>query len=129
MGAADHLPPPPRTLMRILTATPTVKLGTETLHAIFGQTYSGWNDHFFTFENNQQPPAMNIVYNYRKIQAAFLAGGYDALWIVEDDLVVPPDALEKLLAVEADVVYGVYTFRRGSPIINIMQPGNHSPMT
>jgi len=114
--------------MRVLTVTPTVKLGMDTLHALYGQTYAGPNDHMQTFDNPERVAGQNIIYNYRKLQAVFLSGGYDALWVVEDDVLPPPTALEQLLAVGADIAYGVYCFRRGIPVINIMHPRTRDPM-
>lgn len=38
-------------------------------------------------------------------------GGYDAMLIVEYDMIVPPDALQKLLQVDADIAYGLYCSR------------------
>ncbi len=42
-----------------------------------------------------------------------LDSGYDALWTVEADMIVPPDALRRLAAVDADVAYGLYVSRHG----------------
>ena len=41
------------------------------------------------------------------------AGGFDALLLVENDMILPPDALLKMAAVDADVVYGLYVNRHG----------------
>lgn len=38
-------------------------------------------------------------------------GNYDALWSVEADMILPNDALAKLLQVDAGVVYGLYLAR------------------
>jgi hypothetical protein len=50
-----------------------------------------------------------------------LAGGYDALLTVEHDMVLPPGAVERLWAVDADVVYGVYLLRHGSNVVNALE--------
>lgn len=42
-----------------------------------------------------------------------LAGGYDAVLFVENDMIVPPETLERLCAVDADVAYGLYVSRHG----------------
>jgi hypothetical protein len=47
-----------------------------------------------------------------------LAGGYDALLTVEHDMVLPPDAVEKLVDAGAPVAYGVYMLRHGSNVTN-----------
>jgi hypothetical protein len=40
------------------------------------------------------------------------AGDYTHLLTLEDDMVVPPDALTKLLALDVPVAYGLYVWRR-----------------
>ena len=40
-----------------------------------------------------------------------LAQDYDALWLVEADVIVPPDALDRLTAADADIAYGLYCGR------------------
>jgi len=60
----------------------------------------------------------NVLHQYRRAREMALAGGFDALWTVEHDMVVPPDAVEKLRETEADVVYGVYLLRHGSYVLN-----------
>jgi GT2 family glycosyltransferase len=59
----------------------------------------------------------NIAHNYNKARRFVLDNGYDYLFTVEADMVIPPDALDKLLAVcegGADVAYGLYCFRNTS---------------
>lgn len=53
-----------------------------------------------------------ILDKYSAARQAALTGGYDALWCVESDMLVPPDALARLLAANAGVAYGLYCFRR-----------------
>lgn len=42
-----------------------------------------------------------------------LDGGYDALFLVENDMILPEDALEQLAALDTDVAYGLYVSRHG----------------
>lgn len=53
-----------------------------------------------------------ITYKYQVARAVALAEGYDALMTVEYDNIVPPDALTRLAAVDADIAYGLYCCRR-----------------
>ncbi len=55
---------------------------------------------------------VNVTAKYRLAREMSLNGGYDALFCVEDDIVVPPDALLKLIAADADIAYGLVTWRR-----------------
>lgn len=71
-------------------------------------------------------PAMPIVYGrndnatdhyadlcvkHSQARDLVLHGGYDALFLVEADMVLPPDALRKLAALNAPVAYGLYVSR------------------
>ncbi len=41
-----------------------------------------------------------------------LNGGYDALLHIDADMIVPADTVDRLMAIEADVAYGLYVSRR-----------------
>lgn len=110
-------------MMRILMFTPTARLEPEAFEALMNQTYSGPLDRLLTRDNPETVnPNLNIVYNYQKAQRMFLAERYDALFTVESDVIIPPHALERLIAADADIAYGVYAFRRGGPVLNITHP-------
>lgn len=53
----------------------------------------------------------NILHNYRKARAVFLAGKWDYLLTIESDMVPPVDILEQLLTHHAPVAYSLYVFR------------------
>lgn len=113
----------------ICCVTPHNRLQMETRHSLFTQTYRGHIDHIFTSRNENPIVGMNIIAAYQRLRALFLADPkYTHLWIVENDLILPPDALEKLLTVDADIVYSVYVFRR-SPVVNITQIDTCNTMT
>lgn len=54
----------------------------------------------------------DLCYKHNEARHIVLDGGYDALLHVDADMVVPMDALERLCAVDADVVYGLYVSRK-----------------
>lgn len=56
-----------------------------------------------------------VTWKYQQGRKAFLRGDYDAMLTVEADMVIPPDTLERLVATDADVAYGLYVLRRGMP--------------
>lgn len=60
----------------------------------------------------------NLQLQYEKMRTLVLRD-YDKAWIVEHDMIVPEDALKKLLEVEADVVTGYYQLRHGADKSNI----------
>lgn len=53
-----------------------------------------------------------ICDKYNAARERALSGGYDAMFTVESDMIIPPDALMKLWLTGADVAYGCYAFRR-----------------
>lgn len=115
--------------MHVLAVTPHNRLEPETLRALFTQTYAGSLSHVFMRDNPEPEAGQNIIRAYRRLREIFLGGPYDALWIVENDVIPPPQALDKLLAVDADIAYGVYCFRRGKPVVNIMHPASRNTIT
>ena len=63
-------------------------------------------------------PYDDINDKYNRARDTVLAGDYDALLTVEADMLIPPDTLQRLAAVDADVAYGLYCSRhnrRGRP--------------
>lgn len=54
----------------------------------------------------------NVLHLYNVARDRALAGPYTHLLCLEDDMVIPPHTLTSLLAVGADVAYGLYTWRR-----------------
>jgi hypothetical protein len=72
----------------------------------------------FSYENPEIEGYGNVQIQYEKMRKLVLEK-YDRVWIVEQDMIVPPDALEKLLAVDADVVSGYYRLRHGHDKTNL----------
>lgn len=73
----------------------------------------------------------NTLIKYRKARQRVLQEGYDALWTVEHDMIIPEDALVKMLNTDADVVYGIYMFRHLTPMLNALRStsGRYSDMS
>ena len=67
----------------------------------------------------------NVVAQYQRAWDICLAGDYDALLTVEHDMVLPPDAVQKLYYTDAPVVYGVYMLRHGTKTLNVWQYVNN----
>ena len=110
----------------VLGFCPTYRVEPETREALIAQQWAGGYDVVFTRDNpypHDDAGRANILHNYRKARQACLGGGYDALWVVESDIIPPLDALKKLNALGADVAYGAYLFRSwgaaGGPVINV----------
>ncbi len=60
------------------------------------------------------PHIANLTAKLNRAQAIFLQGSYDAMFVVESDMVIPSLALQRLSRVKASVAYGVYCTRRGT---------------
>jgi hypothetical protein len=55
----------------------------------------------------------NLTDKYNRARRMTLDGGYDALFTVECDMIIPPLTLERLSRIDADVAYGLYVSRHG----------------
>lgn len=85
---------------------PSVLLGIHNLQ---------WNDVLhWRFSRGGDVPGQKSESCYRKaldIRRVILSSDYDALFIVDDDTLIPPDTLERLVAHEADIAYALYIRR------------------
>jgi hypothetical protein len=64
------------------------------------------------------PDRRNYLAQYEHIREKALAEGWDALLLVEHDMEIPPDALQKLWDTGSQVAYGVYLLRHGANVVN-----------
>lgn len=55
----------------------------------------------------------NVTRKYNNARDAFLAGNWSHFFAVEHDMIVPEDALQKLMALDVDIAYGLYALRHG----------------
>lgn len=122
----------------VLVFTPVLRLEPETRQAIFSLEWDGPltillqrdNPHFdrdvrdrWELDGTDELPKAhaNVLHQYERGREAFLKGRYDALLVIEHDIIAPKDTLKRLWALEADLAYGVYYFRGGSPVLNIFR--------
>lgn len=52
-----------------------------------------------------------VTRKYAQVQALALLQGYDAVLFAESDMIIPSDALEKLVALDCEIAYGLYAMR------------------
>lgn len=97
---------------KILIFCPTYRLEPETVDAIMAQRHDFLLDVTFTRWNPGGDDRNAILWQYSKARRTVLTCGYDALFIIESDVIPPADALQKLLKVDADIASGLYVFRR-----------------
>ena len=105
---------------KILAFTPTYGDGPrpETLASVQAQTYRNLT-HEVSWANPYPGGDMrNVLAQFQRGRQMALDGGYAALWTVEHDMDVPPDALQTLWDTGAQVVYGVYVLRHGVAVLN-----------
>lgn len=107
--------------MRALIATPTYAnaLRPETVASVKAQEAAvQWDWRIVDHNPFPAPDPRNVLASYRHLREVFLQGTWDALLTVEHDMVLPPDALQKLWDTGAPVAYGVYLLRHGSLVLN-----------
>jgi len=107
--------------MSVLIFTPTIgdQLRPQTRASIEGQQttieYEWEIGYHNPFPGNK---IANVIAQYQRARAIFLASGHDAMLTVEDDMIIPPNALQSLHDSDGGVVYGVYLFRHGTPTLS-----------
>jgi len=111
----------------VLVFTPYLRLEPETVKAIFSLEWDGeisvlfQRDNPFCEGSEREQEIRNNHHQCVRGREIFLAGSYEAMLIIESDIIPPADALKCLAALECDVAYGCYMFRRGANVINIYE--------
>lgn len=102
--------------MRILTHVP-LNPTQPRLHPLTAASIDNlvWPTMPIVYGRNDRPNRMgkyaDIVDKHNEARRLVLDGGYDALFLVEADMIIPPDALSKLVALDVPVAYGLYVMR------------------
>ena len=111
----------------VLVFTPILRIEPETLDAIFSLEWDEKISFLLQRDNPIGPmrdklkrSVMNHLHQFQRGREMFLAGSYDAMLVIESDIIPPVDTLEKLAALDADCAYGVYRFR-ASNVINVYE--------
>lgn len=104
----------------VLVFTPVLRLEPETIRAIMGLQVDGAISLLLQRDNPYGDGPTNHLHQYRRARDLFLAGTYDAVMVIESDIVPPADALRRLADLDADVAYGCYMFRPGN-VVNVLQ--------
>jgi len=111
-------------MARILVFTPTYDnlLRSETVESVAALAFDGEVDRVVSDENPYPGRDMrNCNFQFQKGRRLALDGGYDGLLLVEHDMIVPADGLQKLWETPAAVVYGAYMLRHGMHCLNLFQ--------
>ena len=111
--------------MRILAFTPTWDdaMRPETRLSIQDQELDGIDLEWCISKDNPHkvPDHRNVLHQYSIARRRVLDEGFDALWTVEHDMIVPPHAVRQLADTPGDVVYGIYLLRWGTYVLNAFE--------
>jgi hypothetical protein len=83
----------------------------HTVQATFLQKWDGELDFLFLSGGDSEDSYQAVTDKYERARFQALSGGYDAMLCVEADMIIPPDALHKLVMLDTDVAYGLYCWR------------------
>lgn len=107
----------------VLVFTPVYRLEVQTVRALMGLQWGGALSLLMQRDNPTGNGFLDHLHQYQRGRKLFLQGDYDALLVIESDIVPPKDALVRLAAVDADVVYGCYMLRvdPDNPVVNVFE--------
>jgi len=97
--------------VRVLVAIAMHQLYLRTVQSVLTQDWDAELDFLFLAGDATADVYQAVTDKYNRARAQFLAGGYDALFCVEADMLVPQGALKRLAAIGSDVAYGLYCWR------------------
>jgi len=103
----------------VLVFTPVLRLEPETIQAIFSLEWDGPMSVLFQRDNPTGNPYIDHYHQYKRGRQTLLLGAYDAMLVIESDIIPPPDTLKRLVALDSDVAYGCYMYRSG--VVNILE--------
>lgn len=112
--------------MDVMVFTPVYRLEPQTIEALMALDHDGPLTLVMQRDNPQQSDDtradgwVNHLHQYQRGRELFLQGRYDAMLVIESDIIPPPDTLRRLTALPADVAYGCYQFRQ-SDVVNILE--------
>jgi len=116
----------------VLVFTPLLRFEAETREAIFAMRWDGPISYLFQRDNPHGDPyeadpwdgrgvgIRNHLHQYQRGREVFLQGRYDAMLVVESDIVPPPNTLQDLAAMEVDLAYGCYLLKPHR-IVNVFE--------
>ena len=62
-------------------------------------------------DNISDKPYENVVNHHNRARQIILEQDYEAMLSIEADMILPPDTASRLMAIDADIVYGLYVWR------------------
>lgn len=111
--------------MRVLVFVPVMrgrfyKVSLDSMLALEPLEPKGQVEYHFLIggDTAKRHPFDNLTRKCQEARRLVLDAGYDALMSIETDVIVPPDALKSLVAVDTDVAYGLVVHGHGWPVWN-----------
>jgi hypothetical protein len=111
-----------------LVFTPVLRLEAETVEGIFSLEWDGPLSILLQRDNPQVTGYANHWHQYERGQEVFLRGRYEAMLVIEDDVIPPKEALTRLARLECDIAYGCYVFK-GGEVVNVLERYTSWPKT
>jgi hypothetical protein len=102
-------------MTRVFIATPRLRTYAPALMAAYQMLHSYGKPVEWHQVQHDQPEGhgmANVLHNYDVLRNRFLASDCTHFLALEDDMVPPPDGVDRLLACDAPVAYGLYCWRR-----------------
>ncbi len=111
----------------VLVFTPVKRLEAATVEALMGLVWPGALTLLMQRDNPTGVGIADHLHQYQRGRETFLSGTWDAMLVVESDIVPPKDGLMRLAGVmdrkEAGVAYGCYMLRadQDRPVVNVFE--------
>lgn len=113
----------------VLVFTPTAdkygachRLEPETVKALFELEWDGALSYLIQRDNPYPSDGRaNVLHQYQRGRQTFLAGRWDAMLVIESDIIPMPDLLKRLAAENTDLAYGLYMFRSEPNMVNLFE--------
>lgn len=108
--------------MDVMVFTPVLRLEPATVRGLFDLEWDGPLTVVLQRDNPAGRPREDHLHQYQRGRELFLSGRYDAMLVIESDIIPPKDTLRRLAALPCEVAYGCYLFRgNGQPVTNILE--------
>jgi hypothetical protein len=104
-------------IKRVLIAVPQSRVIPASLESVLHLDTAGYEVDIEFVTEGDDPNVhrwVNVTRKYQRARRLCLDGSYDALLCIEDDQIVPPNALKRLDALQADIAYA-HTVTRAMP--------------
>lgn len=106
-------------MVDVLVFTPVLRLEPETVFALLRMEHDGPITVMLQRDNPTGNGYRDHYHQYKRGRDLFLSGPYDAMLVIESDVIPPENTLTRLLALDADIAYGCYMFQ--SNVVNVLE--------